>query len=169
MTKYLDLSAVWSLILLEWLGGFETLTLMTSTLCIVHITTKFVLLFFFADSKENRGIVPCLMTHPSSADHVLWLQLLAIPSDSTCWQWVSRNYSLFLSHNPTCWPLSQQTLERPAAPTSQKMNDVSLWSCFSSNSFLWLSPLKPLLYSSHLRVCLLFTPKATFSDLQISE
>lgn len=80
-----------------------------------------------------------------------------------CWPWVNWNYPLFfffffffyyplfLFHNPTCWSLSQRTLESPAALTNQKTNDVSLWFCFPNNPSYWLSFLKPLPYSSHLK------------------
>lgn len=120
-------------------------------------TTKLVLPVYFADSKGNWGMDPCLWPC-FPAGHVLWLQLLAralltmsqlkLP---TVLFFFFFYYPLFLFHNPTCWSLSQRTLESPAALTNQKTNDVSLWFCFPNNPSYWLSFLKPLPYSSHLK------------------
>lgn len=59
-------------------------------------------------------------------------QLGTIFHDSVCWRQVNKNYPLFL-------PLSQQTVESPVSPMTQKMNDLSLWSSFPSNPPLWSS------------------------------
>lgn len=176
--RYLDPSEVGSLTLLVTRPlcrlNADHVYLRNCILCTVRFTTKLVLPVYFADSKGNWGIDPCLWPPCSPASHVSWLQLLArslltmsqlkLPTVLSFFFFFTTHCSYFITLLADHWvsrPLKVQL------PTNQKMNDISLWSCFPKNSSFWLSFLKPLPYSSHPRESLQFMLKATFSDLKI--
>lgn len=75
--------------------------------CIVHFTTKLVLLVYFVDSEEKLGCWPCLVL-PRFANHALWLQLLAISCECTCWPWVNWNHCSYFTT-----PLADHRVRRP--------------------------------------------------------
>lgn len=136
--------------------------LMNCLPCIIYFTTKLVFTSLFCRYQGKLRHWP-LFCDP-------FFPLLTMSYDSNSWPYPVTLPTDHESTETTIVLISQPhllTTESPVAPSNQKMNDVSLWTCFPSNPSLWLSLLKPLPYSSHLRACLQFMPKARFFDLQI--